>query len=192
RPSGRLRPNPGVTLQAVARVDLHRAPAPAPPGAACSARALRANDQYGPIGVVDDSARNAAQQHVRQPASSARADDDRASVVFGAEVEDRAPDVPIGARDERAGVEARLARESGTLFGGRSSVAALEFIDLAEDGRVGCGSRGRANQALGGVPECHDERWAWNEQLAGSRDGGPRVLGPVVRDEDGAFRHAFS
>jgi hypothetical protein len=35
------------------------------PSAACSAGALRADDQYGPIGVVDDSPRDAAQQHVR-------------------------------------------------------------------------------------------------------------------------------
>jgi hypothetical protein len=45
----------------------------------------------------------------------ALAEDDCASVVFGAEVEDRTPDVPIGVRDERAGVEAHLARESDTL-----------------------------------------------------------------------------
>jgi hypothetical protein len=97
-------------------------PPPAGTGAAerrRSARALCANDQYGPVGVVDNPARDAAEQHVRQPALPARADDDGASVVFGAEIEDRAPDVPIGARDERAGVEAHLARESGTLFCGR-------------------------------------------------------------------------
>jgi hypothetical protein len=147
---------------------------------------------YGPVGVVDDSARDAAEQHVRQPALPARADDDRASVVFGAEIEDRAPDVPIGARDERAGVEAHLARESRTLFCGRSSVGALEFVDLAEDRRVGGGSRGCADQALGGVPKCDDERWAWSEQLASARDRGLRVFGPVVRDEDDAFRYASS
>jgi len=49
-----------------------------------------------------------------------------------AEIEDRAPRAPIGARHERAGVEAHAARESGTLFGGRSRVGALEFVDLAE------------------------------------------------------------
>jgi len=95
--------------------------------------------------VVDDSARDAAQEHVRQPALPARADDDRASVVFGADVENRAPDVPIRAPDDWGGVEADLARESGTLCCGRLSVGALEFVDLAEDGRVGGGSRGRAD-----------------------------------------------
>ena len=150
-----------------------------------SARALCANDQYGPIGVVDDSPRDAAEQHVRQATLPARADDDGASVMFGAEIEDRAPDVPIGARDERAGVEAHLARERCTLFGGRSSVAALEFVDLAKDRRVGSRSCGRADQALGRVPKCGDERWAWSEQLASARDGRLRVFGPVVCDEDG-------
>ncbi len=64
-----------------------------------SARAFRADDQNGPIGVVNDPARDAAQQHTCQPALPARAKDDRASVVFGAEVEDRVPDIPIRARD---------------------------------------------------------------------------------------------
>jgi hypothetical protein len=75
----------------------------------------------------------------------ARADDDRARVVFSGEVEDRALDIPIRARHERGGVEADLARERGTLCCGRLSVGALELVDLAEDGRVGGGSRGRAD-----------------------------------------------
>jgi hypothetical protein len=51
--------------------------------------------RYGPIGVVDDSARDAAQQHVGQSASSARAEDDGARVVFGFGARSRiAPDVP--------------------------------------------------------------------------------------------------
>jgi hypothetical protein len=168
-----------------------RAPTAGQPSVAWSARAFRANDQYGLIGVVNDSARDAAQQHVRQPALPARADDDGASVVFGGEVKDRAPDVP-GARNDRLGVEAYFARESGTLFGGRSSVGALEFVDLAEDGGVGGGSRGCADHALGGGPDCGDERWAGSEQLTGCRDRRFRVIGPVVCDEDRAFRHAFS
>jgi hypothetical protein len=35
------------------------------PSGGCSAGVLRADDQYGPIGAVDDSARDAAQPHVR-------------------------------------------------------------------------------------------------------------------------------
>jgi hypothetical protein len=35
-------------------------------------------------------------------------------------------------RDERAGVEAQLAREGGTPLGGRSSVGVFELVDLAE------------------------------------------------------------
>jgi hypothetical protein len=99
--------------------------------------------------VVDDSAGDAAQQQIRQPALPVRADDDRAGVVRFAEVEDRAPHVPIGAHDKRTGVEAGRARESGTLLGGRASVGALEFVDLAEDRRVRGGSCGRADREFG-------------------------------------------
>ena len=71
---------------------------------------------------------DAAQQQVCHPALPVRADDDRAGVVRFAELEDRVPDVPIGAHDKRAGVEALLARESGPLLGGRASVGALALV----------------------------------------------------------------
>jgi hypothetical protein len=82
-------------LEAAERVSFRPAPTLAQPSGRRLARALRANDQYGPIGVVDDSARDAAQQHVGQSAPSARAEDDGARVVFGFGARSRiAPDVP--------------------------------------------------------------------------------------------------
>ena len=139
------------------RVGLHPAPTPAQPCAAAQLAGFVRTTTTGPVGVLDhplgtlpNSSESGSRPCPHAPTTIAPAS------CSALRTRIRAPRDPIGTHDERAGVEAHRARESGALFGGGAS-GAPEFVDLAKDRRVGGGSAGGADRQRGRVPDRHDE-----------------------------------
>jgi hypothetical protein len=133
------------------------------------------DDQRRAVGVMNDRARDAPQQHRTDAAESSRTHDDCRRVVALGGLEDRPPDRPAGLDRHRFGLEARLLRYPDAVGRDAATVFGCGPIQLGEVDH--CGGRFRPGDSTHTgerLPHGHDKRVVVRQQRSCAFDG---VLG---------------
>src|SRR5215218_9582692 len=95
---------------------------------------VRMNHHRGAVGMLDDAAGDAAEQHGAQAGEPARAHDYRGRALAIGELDDRLPEGAGGLYGDGFGLKAGVARDAGTLLGSpaggfRRGAIELDVVD---------------------------------------------------------------